>query len=311
MNEPVLTIAIPTYQRPQDLAVAVASVVAAGSGDNAQVELVVSDNSVDDDTEKVAPSLLKDWDGPARYARIPPEAGAVGNFNHCVTAATGRWVLILHDDDRLLPGAVAVIREAIASTQERVLLFGARVVDGQGRVLRRQEFRHDRSLDPAAALRRVLTHSSFVRFPAIVVRADAYERAGPFDASVGGATDLDMWVRLWAAWGVRCVAATTCEYVVHEGTWTTRMFTAETVFAIEEIFARAGRLGVLDPATLRRCHADFLHQFILGGAVRHLRARDRSGAREVLALFKLPAVRRAGLSPRWLPVRVAVGAVAR
>jgi glycosyltransferase involved in cell wall biosynthesis len=313
MSIPPLTIAIPTYQRPEELAEAVRSVFAAMPSDRGAVELLVSDDSPADETERVAAEVLKDWDGPSRYVRIPPTAGAVGNFNNCVTSALGRWVLILHDDDRLLPGAVPWILDAIArlGPDERVLLFGVRVVDGKGRVRRRQEFRRERLLDPAAALRRVLAHSSFVRFPAIVVRGDAYADAGPFDAEVGGATDFDMWVRLFGAWGVRCVPATTCEYVVHAGALTTRMFNGETVAAVDEIFARARRTGVLSQAAIRRCQADFYGGFVLGGAVRHLRAGDRAGAREVLRLFDAPLVRRSGVSWRWLAVRLAVSALAR
>lgn len=311
MLQPVLTIAIPTYERPGDLERATRSVFAAAPDPGAAVELVVSDNSPGEATERVATALLKDWDGPSRYVHIPASAGAVGNFNSCVEASSGTWVLILHDDDRLLPGAVHPILAAIATAApaDRALLFGCQVVDGAGGVLRRQEFRSDRRLAPAAALRRLLRHSSFVRFPAIVVRADSYAEVGPFDATVGGATDLDMWMRLFAVAGARCVPSTTCEYTVHAGTWTTRMFTPDTIADVGRIFDRAAALGVLPARAVRRCQRDFLHQFVLGGAVRSLRARDRAGARAVLRLFELPAVRALGISPRWLPVRFAAAAL--
>lgn len=311
MSSPVLTVAIPTYQRPDDLEGATRSVFAAAPEPGAAVELVVSDNSPGEESERVAERLLKQWEGPSRYVHLPATAGAVGNFNSCVDNASGEWVLILHDDDRLLPGAARSILAAIAAAgpDDRALLFGCRVVDGEGRVLRRQEFRRERRLSAAAALERVLRHSSYVRFPALVVRADAYAEAGPFDDTVGGATDLDMWVRLFAVSGVRCVPATTCEYTVHAGTWTTRMFTPQTVADVQRIFDRAADLGVLTAAEVRRCERDFLSQFVLGGAVRSLRARDRAGARGVLALFELPAVRALGPSPRWLPVRAALAAL--
>jgi hypothetical protein len=44
---------------------------------------------------------------------------------------------------------------------------------------------------------RVLSRSSFVRFPALVVRRDAYQQAGSFDESVGGFADVDMWRRVF------------------------------------------------------------------------------------------------------------------
>jgi hypothetical protein len=57
--------------------------------------------------------------------------------------------------------------------------------------------------------------------------------------------------------------------------------------------------------TVRRWQAVYLHQFILAGAYRRLRVHRRAEAREVLRLFDLPEVRRLGVAPKWLPVRVA------
>jgi hypothetical protein len=57
--------------------------------------------------------------------------------------------------------------------------------------------------------------------------------------------------------------------------------------------------------TIRRWQADWYHQFILAGAYRRLRRGHRAEAREVLRLFDLPDVRGVGVSPRWLPVRIA------
>jgi hypothetical protein len=48
-----------------------------------------------------------------------------------------------------------------------------------------------------------------------------------------------------------------------------------------------------------------MHQFILAGVYRRLRVRRRAEARDVLRLFDLPAVRALGMSPKWLPVRMA------
>jgi hypothetical protein len=316
-GRPVLTVAIPTYRRPDDLRRAIGSVCSAAAPTAGEVELLVSDNSPDDDSEHVADALLPRWQGPARYVRLPPDAGAVGNFNACVAEARGRWLLLLHDDDALLPGGLQAVLDAVSTARpgDAALLFGVHVVDGQGRVLRRQEHPREQRLDRRHALRAVLTDSSFVRFPAIVVRADAYDAAGPFAAGVGGATDLDMWVRLFSRHGVRLLPSTTCTYTVHTESWTTGMFKEETLAAVDRVFAGAATLGVLDARELGRCRAAFVHQFLLGGAVRSLRAGDTAQARAVLRLFATPSARSAGVSWRWLPVRggvrLAAGAPAR
>jgi hypothetical protein len=74
------------------------------------------------------------------------------------------------------------------------------------------------------------------------------------------------------------------------------------------IFDRAAAKGIVPERTIRRWQADWYHQFILAGAYRRLRVRRFADAREVLRLFKLPEVRQLGLSPKWMPVRVALTA---
>ena len=88
-----------------------------------------------------------------------------------------------------------------------------------------------------------------------------------FDTTVGGATDTDMWVRLFSRYGVRCLPQATCAYTIHEAAATTGMWNPGTIRANGEIF-------------------------------------DRAVAR-VLRLFELPDVRDRGVSPKWLPVRAA------
>jgi hypothetical protein len=97
----------------------------------------------------------------------------------------------------------------------------------------------------------------------------------------------------------------TCAYTIHEAAATTGMWHPGTVRSNAEIFDRAVAQGVVPEPTIRRWQADWYHQFILAGAYRRLRRGRRAEAREVLRLFDLPDVRSVGVSPRWLPVRIA------
>jgi hypothetical protein len=228
-------------------------------------------------------------------------------MNRAVELSTGQWVMQLDDDDYLLQGAGAAMLEAIgrAGPGEAMLLFGVEIVDGNGVRQREQRFRREEYLEPEQALRRLLRNSSFVREPTAVVRRAALEGEGLFDTSVGDATDTDMWVRLFSRYGVRCLPQATCAYTIHEAAATTGMWNPATIRANAEIFDRAVARGVVPEPTIRRWQADWYHQFILAGAYRRLRRGRRAEAREVLRLFDLPEVRGVGLSPRWLPVRVA------
>jgi glycosyltransferase involved in cell wall biosynthesis len=307
MAQPTLSITMPTRNRPELLERALRSVVRAAGPVADQVEVAVSDGSDDDATGAVVRRVLAGWPGGHPYVWNRPALTLVENMNRAVEISTGRWVMQLDDDDYLLPGAGAAMLDAISRTApgESVLLFGVEIVDGDGARQRRQVFHREKYLEPKEALRRLLRNSSFVREPTAVVRRAAIDQEGLFDTTVGGATDTDMWVRLFSRYGVRCLPQATCAYTIHEAAATTGMWNPETMRSIGEIFDRAVAKGVLPERTIRRWQADWYHQFILAGAYRRLRVRRRAEAREVLGLFDLPDVRGLGLSPKWLPVRVA------
>lgn len=308
---PLLTIAVPTYQRPDLLRRALASIVQAIPEPSA-VEVVISDNS----PEVSAPEIERfrsAWTGSLRYLSNDPTIESVANWNQCITAATGRYLLFLHDDDFLLPDAGAGLLQALrrAPADESVFLFGVRVVTLTGRVRRRQTHRRERRLLPPEALRRILTNSSYVRTPGLVVRRDAFDEIGLFDPAVRAPTDFDLESRLFARYGVRLEPEVVAGYTVHQAGVTTGMFHEGTIGDLLPIFDRAATKGVLSLQTVRRCQRDWMHQFVLGGVYRKLEIRDRVGAASVLRLLGLPELRALGISWRWLPVKIAFSILVR
>ena len=307
MAQPTLSITMPTRNRPELLERALRSVVRAVAPVAEHIEVAVSDGSDHEATGTVVQRVLTGWPGGHPYVWNRPALTLVENMNRAVEISTGRWVMQLDDDDYLLPGAGAAMLDAIsrAAPGESVLLFGVEIVDGDGVPQRRQVFHREQYLEPKEALRRLLRNSSFVREPTAVVRRAAMEQEGLFDTTVGDVTDTDMWMRLFSRYGVRCLPQITCAYTIHEAAATTGMWNPATIRAGGEIFNRAIARGVVPEPTIRRWQADWYHQFILAGVYRRLRVRRRADAREVLELFDLPDVRHLGLSPKWLPVRVA------
>ena len=300
---PRLSVCVPTYRRPVLLARALSSVLENGSSDPGRIELLVADN--DSATgEAIARPLLEGWPGPTAYLG-GENIGMIGNFNRCISSSRGEAILILHDDDRLLPGALDAILGTLdaAPETEPVHVFGTLVVAGDGRVLRRHLWEAQVHVPPAVAVRRVLTNSSLIRFPSVVVERSAYEAAGGFRDNFGGADDLDMWVRLFSRFGVTLQPAPVSAYTIHAGADTESMFDATTIGHLLAIFESARALALVDDAALHRSRADYFHQFILGGTYRRLLAGDRAGARAVLGMFDLPELADLGPSRRWGPVR--------
>jgi Glycosyl transferase family 2 len=304
---PVFSITMPTRNRPELLERALRSLLAAMASVAEQVEVTVSDGSDSEASGRVVERLLKDWPGGYRYVWNRPALPIVENMNRAAELATGEWVQQFDDDDYLLPGCGPGMIDALVNAEpwEQVMVFGAHIVDASGVRRREQTFKQEQRLTPPEALRRLLGNSSFVREPMVVVRRATLLEAGLFDTEIGNITDFDMWVRLFSRYGAHCLPIVTCAYTVHEAAATTKMWNPATIQALNTVFDRAAATGVIPERAVRRLETDYLHQFILAGTYRRLRARQRAEAKDVLRLFRLPVVRRLGVSPRWLPVRLA------
>ncbi len=308
---PTLSICVPTFNRPVLVQRAIYSIVQSVSGAEGEVEIIVADNSPDV-SEHACRQALEAWGGRSLYIANRQNVGIPANFNECIARASGWYVLFVCDDDRLLPGAVPAILDALAAGDEPVLLFQVDAVDAAGRILRRQEFRRDTSLDASGALHRLLSDNRFALFPGVVVSRDAYAAVGPFDADVGNATDIEMWVRLFSRHGVRCIPRTISAFTVHAGSATqSTAFDGDAVAKVMDIFERARTTGVLSAETIHRCQARYIHSIILATALLDLRSGDLAEARKKMALFALPSVRSLGPSLAWLPVRVILSVLVR
>jgi glycosyltransferase involved in cell wall biosynthesis len=170
----------------------------------ADIEIVVSDDSRDDAAEQLVTSLS--GSGRVRYSRNRPPRGQAGNVNRLFDLAKGRYLMLLHDDDRLLPDAVSRLMSCWGSDPTLAGAFGKqRVVDRRGRVLERASERLNRTYyrtDQYAGRQASALWSAMVgQFPndGWIVLADAARAVGYRDcANVGDACDLDFSLRLAA-----------------------------------------------------------------------------------------------------------------
>lgn len=107
-GKPLLTIAIPTYNRAQYLDRCLSLIVrqAAAYGDT--VELVVSDNCSTDNTEEVVGRFIANGHN-IRYIKNACNIGPDSNFRQCFEVARGTYFLLFSDDDLLLEGSLQKI----------------------------------------------------------------------------------------------------------------------------------------------------------------------------------------------------------
>ncbi|WP_210520966.1 glycosyltransferase family 2 protein [Hymenobacter terricola] len=310
VHEPLLSICMPTYHRPEMLARALRSLGPLPP----DVEVLVSDNSTANDLCGLVARLgmRAQPAGQWRYYRNAPGSTAADNFAACVRRAKGHYLYNLHDDDFLQPDGLAtlVAELRVARGTHEVLLFGVDLVDVDRRRVGRQLPAQRRWLAPRQALKRVLTDSSWIRIPALVASRAVYV-ANPPDLAQESTEDTDLWARIFSRWGVLLVPTCVAAYTLHEGALTAGMFNEHNIGLLLRIFAKVRAQGMLPAKVLRQAQARFFHQFVLAGTYRSLRRGDFEAARQVFKLLQLPALRELALPLRWLPVRAAFSIITR
>lgn len=103
-----LTVAVPTRNRSSRVSALVRQIVSQLlPGD----ELIVSDDASTDGTA----AALKNFPG-VEVHRHDVGLGMVGNWNYCLGVGSNDWICMVHDDDQMLPSALAAIRRVAAAS---------------------------------------------------------------------------------------------------------------------------------------------------------------------------------------------------
>lgn len=125
-NTPLLTIAIPTYNRAGDLDTALGHIAGQLGPLADRVEVLVSDNCSTDATAEVVAARVA---GGLRvtYLRNQVNIGPDNNFLQCYKEAKGDYFWLLGDDDIILDGAVARILDILKGGE-----YGALYVNSYG-----------------------------------------------------------------------------------------------------------------------------------------------------------------------------------
>jgi abequosyltransferase len=119
-ERPLLTIAIPTYNRSSYLARLLGGLMPQLI-DEPQVELIISDNASPDDTQGVVQSFQQKG-LQLVYIRNEINHGPDANFLQCFEKANGKYVWLIGDDDFILPAAIEKILRYL-SKQEYDLVY--------------------------------------------------------------------------------------------------------------------------------------------------------------------------------------------
>jgi glycosyltransferase involved in cell wall biosynthesis len=176
---PMVTICIPTFRR---LGFLKEAVLAAQSQTLPNIEVLISDDGESEELKRWSESAVQ-GDSRVRYRRNEKNLGLGGNWNECVSAARGQWIVIQGDDDRLLPSFCESLLQ-IAASDSAVLFSNHYVIDEHGDRLEKESeqwtVRYHRHLLPRGQVEQAArcVWSNSVPMTSALVRADAIKRLG-------------------------------------------------------------------------------------------------------------------------------------
>lgn len=98
MKQPLLSIAIPTRNRQKYCISAIEDIL---SHEYTNFEICVHDNS---DNDQIAQYLLnRTYDSRLKYCYFPERLGSVSNMNKVISMTSGKYLIMIGDDDSILP----------------------------------------------------------------------------------------------------------------------------------------------------------------------------------------------------------------
>ena len=220
MNQPLVSICIPTYRGAAFLPATIASVLHQ-SYSNFEV-WIVDDASPDDTFNAVA--AFKDE--RIHYLRNERNLGPNANWNRCLELARGKYYKLLPQDDLLEPDSLAehvAILEADIN-EEIALVFGSRlIIDHRDRPYFTRGLRGGRAarIEGHALIRRcVRAGTNLIGEPGNgLIRRSIAERVGPYDASHPYLVDLDYWFRVLAHGDGYYTCKRSSRFRLSQGSW--------------------------------------------------------------------------------------------
>lgn len=106
ISKPLLSIILPTYNRCQILNLTLKNIISEVEDLGGNVEIVIGDNASPDKTAAVLEAHVSNYSTMIRHES---NIGAWNNITALTKIARGDWLLIIGDDDYLVPGALKKI----------------------------------------------------------------------------------------------------------------------------------------------------------------------------------------------------------
>ncbi|GAX35858.1 glycosyltransferase family 2 protein [Nodularia sp. NIES-3585] len=129
-NEPLVSVIIPTYNRPEYLQQAIASAI---NQTYQNIEIIVSDNCSPENPQAIVEAF---GDARIRFWRQPQNLGMIANQMHGFKMARGKYVASLHDDDMWNQDFLAKLVPPLEANSDLILAFCDQyIIDADSRII--------------------------------------------------------------------------------------------------------------------------------------------------------------------------------
>ena len=208
-DRPLISVAIPMHGDRAPNVLALVAKLLPDPGPDFEV-LVVDNHSPRDPSGNFSAIVDKRF----RFVRNATDVGMVANWNRCVEVSRGRWIVIVHSDDQLVPNAINAIRSAInAFRREGMICFPGLDDFGRG-ILIDRNISHPKEPEclPAGADAAMFLFRNAFYCSGIIVSRGVYEQIGGFDEALRYSADEEFWLRVAASFPIYYDPTRICVY---------------------------------------------------------------------------------------------------
>ncbi|MGV3762465.1 glycosyltransferase [Parapedobacter sp.] len=207
----IWSVMIPVYNCIVYLQEALESVLQQALPADVMQIMVIDDCSTDGDVAELVSAVGK---GRVGYFRKDKNSGSLRNFESCINLAKGKYVHILHGDDKVSHGFYAEMQRLFSAYPEVGACYSNfNHIDSNGREVLPAEQLQENSGVIANWLEKIACRN-LIQPPAIIVKREVYEQLGSFFAVHYG-EDWEMWVRIAAHYSCAYSPKLLAHYRVH------------------------------------------------------------------------------------------------
>jgi len=184
--EPLVTIAVPSYNQGRYLNDALASIFQ----QELPVEVFVMDGGSSDNSLDV----IKSWEGHLAGWRSHKDRGQAAAINEGISRGKAPYVCWLNSDDYFMPGGLARLVKELEKHADAPAAYGR-----AWNMIEKSGSRHPVWVEPFSERRLALR--CIVSQPATLIRRSVWEGVGGVDENLYMAMDYDLWWRVFKSAG--------------------------------------------------------------------------------------------------------------